>query len=173
MIRVRERNNAWPSFVDLFANLVIVMIFLLIVFVFLWTTTNVFNRGTEKVEIAKLRKINAEHTQTIESLKESEETAKALLLTARDELITLDMTRAELETEVNALVDENGGLMSEREQMQNDIGGEREKMAREQADLVASYEKKLADLQNERAGLTATIGTLNAQIGAASVERES
>ena len=42
-IRYRTTTNAWPGFVDLFSNLVIILIFLLIVFVFLWTTTSVFN----------------------------------------------------------------------------------------------------------------------------------
>ena len=44
-IRFREKTNAWPGFVDLFSNLVIILIFLLIVFVFLWTTTSVFNKN--------------------------------------------------------------------------------------------------------------------------------
>lgn len=42
--RFRNQTNTWPAFVDLFSNLAIILIFLLIVFVFLWTTTSVFNK---------------------------------------------------------------------------------------------------------------------------------
>ena len=51
-IRFREKTNAWPAFVDLFSNLVIILIFLLIIFVFLWTTTSVFNRDTGAKTVA-------------------------------------------------------------------------------------------------------------------------
>ena len=54
-VRYRENTNTWPGFVDLFSNLVIILIFLLIMFVFLWTTTSVFNKKSgAKTEWQKL-----------------------------------------------------------------------------------------------------------------------
>ena len=57
-IRYRNKPNAWPGFVDLFSNLVIILIFLLIVFVFLWTTTSVFNRATTAKTVTELKTEN-------------------------------------------------------------------------------------------------------------------
>ena len=57
--RFKERTNAWPGFVDLFSNLVIILIFLLIVFVFLWTTTSVFNKNTGAKKVAELETAQA------------------------------------------------------------------------------------------------------------------
>ena len=54
-IRFREKTNTWPGFVDLFSNLVIILIFLLIVFVFLWTTTSVFNKRTGIKTVTQLK----------------------------------------------------------------------------------------------------------------------
>jgi thioredoxin-related protein len=45
--------------------LVIILIFLLIVFVFLWTTTSVFNKSTGLKAVAELKKTNQEQAQTI------------------------------------------------------------------------------------------------------------
>ena len=56
--RFRNQTNTWPAFVDLFSNLAIILIFLLIVFVFLWTTTSVFNKDTGAKAVADLRKAN-------------------------------------------------------------------------------------------------------------------
>lgn len=60
-IRYKEKTNAWPGFVDLFSNLVIILIFLMIVFLFLWTTTSVFNKNSGSRTVAQLRQTNAEH----------------------------------------------------------------------------------------------------------------
>ncbi|MBO7645097.1 MAG: hypothetical protein J6S57_02190, partial [Alphaproteobacteria bacterium] len=57
-LRFRDKTNAWPGFVDLFSNLVIILIFLLIVFVFLWTTTSVFNKNTGARKLAFLERKN-------------------------------------------------------------------------------------------------------------------
>ena len=95
-IRYRESTNTWPGFVDLFSNLVIILIFLLIMFVFLWTTTSVFNKQSGARTVAELRAETAEQAQTIEQMRADEMEAKRLLLMARDELETLDSDRAEL-----------------------------------------------------------------------------
>ena len=62
-IRFREKTNTWPGFVDLFSNLVIILIFLLIVFVFLWTTTSVFNKRTGAKTVTQLKQANAEQLE--------------------------------------------------------------------------------------------------------------
>ena len=67
-IRFRDRTNTWPAFVDLFSNLVIILIFLLIVFVFLWTTTSVFNTKTGAKTLADLKQTNAEQSQKIQQM---------------------------------------------------------------------------------------------------------
>ena len=85
-IRYRNTTNAWPGFVDLFSNLVIILIFLLIVFVFLWTTTSVFNKTTGAKAVAELKATNAEQAQTIEQMTMDEQEAKRLLILARNQL---------------------------------------------------------------------------------------
>ena len=130
-IRYRESTNTWPGFVDLFSNLVIILIFLLIMFVFLWTTTSVFNKQSGARTVAELRAETAEQAQTIEQMRADEMEAKRLLLMARDELETLDSDRAELINELN----------------ETDLSLE---------DLANAYEAQIADLtqQLNQANLT-------------------
>ena len=59
-IRYKEKTNTWPAFIDLFSNLVIILIFLLIVFLFLWTTTSVFNKKSGAKTVAELKAAAAE-----------------------------------------------------------------------------------------------------------------
>ena len=77
-IRYRENTNTWPGFVDLFSNLVIILIFLLIMFVFLWTTTSVFNKQSGAKTVAELRAEAAEQAQVIEQMRADEQEAKRL-----------------------------------------------------------------------------------------------
>ena len=90
-IRYRSQTSAWPGFVDLFSNLVIILIFLLIMFVFLWTTTSVFNKSTGTRAVAELKQVNAEQAQTIEEMESYKREANRLLLLARDELENVDI----------------------------------------------------------------------------------
>ena len=94
-IRFREKTNTWPAFVDLFSNLVIILIFLLIVFVFLWTTTSVFNRDSGAKTVADLKKTNAEQAERIVQMTADEEEAKRLLVLARAELENLSANNDE------------------------------------------------------------------------------
>jgi len=89
------KTNTWPAFVDLFSNLVIILIFLLIVFVFLWTTTSVFNKRTGVQTIADLKQINAEQSEKIRQMQADEEEATRLLIQAR---ARLEDAKAQLET---------------------------------------------------------------------------
>ena len=100
-VRYRENTNTWPGFVDLFSNLVIILIFLLIMFVFLWTTTSVFNKKSGAKTIAELKAASAEQALTIEQMRADEQEAKQLLIMARNELEALGNDNAELINELN------------------------------------------------------------------------
>ncbi|MBP5708128.1 MAG: hypothetical protein J6W79_03985, partial [Alphaproteobacteria bacterium] len=95
-VRYRENTNTWPGFVDLFSNLVIILIFLLIMFVFLWTTTSVFNKKSGAKTVAELKAANAEKALTIDQMRADEQQAKQLLSAARNELESLSNDNAEL-----------------------------------------------------------------------------
>ena len=123
-IRYRESTNTWPGFVDLFSNLVIILIFLLIMFVFLWTTTSVFNKQSGAKTVAELRAETADQAQTIEQMRADEQEARRLLIMARNELETLDNDRAELNKELN----------------ETDLS---------LADLATAYEEKIAALTQQ------------------------
>ena len=123
-IRFRERTNTWPGFVDLFSNLVIILIFLLIVFVFLWTTTGVFNKATGARAIAELQQTNDAQAQTIQQMVADEQEAKRMLLIAQDELDAL--------------------------QAQNeDLAAQLEEMDLSTTDLVNGYEARVAELTQQ------------------------
>ena len=102
-MRYRHQTNAWPGFVDLFSNLVIILIFLLIVFVFLWTTTSVFNKSSGVAAMAKLKQTNATQAEQIQQMTLDEEEAKRLLILARNELENLEANNAQLTTELNEI----------------------------------------------------------------------
>ena len=123
-IRFRNQTNAWPGFVDLFSNLVIILIFLLIVFVFLWTTTNVFNKGGAAKQMADLRQVNAEQAASIQQMSADNQAATSLLVRARDELINLESNNEKLHSEIS---DINLSIN----------------------DLVTAYEARIADLQSQ------------------------
>ncbi|MFQ6739538.1 MAG: OmpA family protein [Alphaproteobacteria bacterium] len=131
-IRFRNQTNAWPGFVDLFSNLVIILIFLLIVFVFLWTTTNVFNKGGAAKQMADLRQVNAEQAASIQQMSADNQAATSLLVRARDELINLESHNEKLHSEIS---DMNLSIN----------------------DLVTAYEAKIADLQSQADELAAEL----------------
>ncbi len=146
-IRFRDRTNTWPAFVDLFSNLVIILIFLLIVFVFLWTTTSVFNTKTGAKTLADLKQTNAEQSQKIQQMTADEEEAKRLLILARAQLENLENNNAQLSNELVA-VDTN---MNE---------------------LIAEYESKVAELQTQGTDLTARVAELSRQLNQAKLDKE-
>ncbi len=102
-IRFREKTNTWPGFVDLFSNLVIILIFLLIVFVFLWTTTSVFNKSSGVKVVAELKQTNAAQAERIAQMSSSEQEAKRMLIEARAELENLENSNAELTSELQEI----------------------------------------------------------------------
>jgi len=151
MIRVRERNNNWTSFVDLFSNLVIILIFLLIVLIFLWTTTSVFSPGrdaSDQQRMTELRYMLTERNeallameQELMELRESDDQARLLLVLARDELLAL-------------------------EQSQRDSADEKELLTQEQLALIQVYETKLHEMQSDRDRLVRNIERLSDELRA-------
>lgn len=146
-IRFREKTNTWPAFVDLFSNLVIILIFLLIVFVVLWITTSVFNKDTGAQTVAELKRANAEQSEKIMQMTADEEEAKRLLILARAELENLEKNNAQLSNslqEVNVSVDE----------------------------LITEYETKVSELQNQGIDLQAQVAELTQQLNQANLDKQ-
>lgn len=146
-IRFREKTNTWPAFVDLFSNLVIILIFLLIVFVFLWTTTSVFNKDTGAKAVADLKKVNEEQAQKISQMTADEEEAKRLLILARAELENLENNNAILTNElqeVDLSVDE----------------------------LITAYEEKVSELQTQGLDLQKQVAELTTQLNQATLDKQ-
>lgn len=104
-LRFREKTNAWPGFVDLFSNLVIILIFLLIVFVFLWTTTSVFNKNTGAKKVAELTQVQQEQAEQIEQMTADKQEAEQLLIAARDALLDQESQIANQEIRAENLAD--------------------------------------------------------------------
>ena len=150
MLNIRHQNktNTWPAFVDLFSNLVIILIFLLIVFVFLWTTTSVFNKSTGIKTVAELKQTNADQAKKIEQMMADEQEAKRLLILARSELENLENNNAELTSELQEV----------------DLSVE---------DLIGAYESKVAQLQSNGVDMQQKIAELTEQLSQASeLDRE-
>lgn len=146
-IRYRTSTNAWPGFVDLFSNLVIILIFLMIVFVFLWTTTSVFNKATGAKSVAELKAANAEQALTIEQMTLDEQEAKRLLILARNELEKL-------------------------EQSNDDLNKELSEMDLSVSDLIAAYETKVLELQSKGNDLQEMVSKLTTQLNQANLDKE-
>lgn len=152
MMNIRYRSNqtsAWPGFVDLFSNLVIILIFLLIMFVFLWTTTSVFNKSTGTRAVAELKQANAEQAQTIEEMESYKREANRLLLLARDELESMDTNTEDLigayESKIETMQSEITAKQAEIELKQSEI----DKLAAQLNQANISREKSMA-LEQER-----------------------
>ena len=146
-IRYRTSTSAWPGFVDLFSNLVIILIFLLIVFVFLWTTTSVFNRATSAKTVAELKTANAAQAEQIQKMTMDEEEAKRLLILARNELINLEQSNAELTNELNDM----------------DLSVE---------ELITAYEAQVAELQSRGNKLQERVDTLTQELTQATFDKK-
>lgn len=151
-IRFREKTNTWPGFVDLFSNLVIVLIFVLIIFVLLWTTTGVF--GGSKV--AKLKQENSQQAQQIEQMQSSEYEAKRLLVQAQTALENLENNNAELVNEleemdlsVEDLITAYEGKVSELTRQLNQAKIDKERAAQLEQERRALQEQ-MSDLMAQR-----------------------
>lgn len=164
-IRYKEKANTWPAFVDLFSNLVIILIFLLIVFLFLWTTTSVFNKNSGTRAVAELRQENAEQAALIQQMEKDDAEARNLLLAARDKIISNESSVADLsnayEQELQKLSQQTSDLQAQVQELQKD------------RNLTTKYEEKIAELEkqvnrqkNERANLVTQIDDLQKKLDA-------
>lgn len=169
-IRYRSQTNAWPGFVDLFSNLVIILIFLLIMFVFLWTTTSVFNKSTGTRAVAQLKQENAEQAQTIEEMELYKREANRLLLLARDELNNMDTSTEDL---IGAYESKIATMQSEITEMQSEINElavqlNHANISREQSVALEQERKQLQEQMSEQyANYTAQLEQLQAALDAA------
>lgn len=183
--RFRERTNAWPGFVDLFSNLVIILIFLLIVFVFLWTMTNVFNKNTGTRKLAFLEAQRQQQAEQIAKMTADKQQSEQLLAAAKTALenqenqIINSQTQQErltkaYETKIAEMVVEQQGMQQTIEKMQKQM---QERMieitallnhANNAKDEMARMESERREMQNDvmerNAELSAQIEQLNTEI---------
>lgn len=120
-IRYRERTNAWPGFVDLFSNLVIILIFLLIVFVFLWTTTSVFNKNVGAKKIADLETANQAQAEQIEQMNADKESQDQMLAAARAALERQESEMQKIDDIANAYEEKIAELTASQQELVNQI----------------------------------------------------
>ena len=130
-IRFREKTNAWPGFVDLFSNLVIVLIFLLMIFLFLLTTTSVFNKNSGAQKVASLEKTKQAQAEQIEMMTADKQEAEQLLIAARDALESQETQATNL---ANAYEEQITILSEKQIELANEI-----------AELTARLQKAEAD----------------------------
>ncbi len=172
-IRYREKTNAWPGFVDLFSNLVIILIFLLIVFVFLWTTTSVFNKNTGAKKVAELEQTQQAQAEQIEQMTADKQEAEQLLLAARDALINQETLIGNQENLANAYEDKIADLTAQQEQLAAQIAelNDQLQLATNAKEEMARMESERHEMQDEMAEkqseLNARIAELEAQLDAA------
>jgi chemotaxis protein MotB len=176
MLKFRERTTAWPGFVDLFSNLVIILIFLLIVFVFLWTTTGVFSTASSAKKMAQLAQANAEKEQTINQMLAEDEEARQLLVLARGELEDLEAKKVALESELSAmdkmlldreaLLDQYESDIIQLETASNNVQ-EKVKILTQQLSVAEKDSAEAADLRRQKESLTAELARMNAALSAA------
>ncbi|MBR6838102.1 MAG: OmpA family protein [Alphaproteobacteria bacterium] len=171
-IRYKEKTNAWPGFVDLFSNLVIILIFLLIVFVFLWTTTSVFNKNSGIRTVTELRQTNAEQAALIQQMENEEQEAKRLLLMAREEINSNEAAMAAQSASVNdlsnayeqklqALESQTASLQAQVTELQSNRN-----LTTQYEEQIAELEKQVNRQKNERATLIAQIDDLQKKLDA-------
>lgn len=175
--RFQERTNAWPGFVDLFSNLVIILIFLLIVFVFLWTTTSVFNKNTGAKKVAELEQTQQAQAEQIEQMTADKQEAEQLLIAARDALETQEVQIAnqqvQAENLANAYEDQIANLTVQQEQLAQQIAAltEQLQLANHAKEEMARMESERHEIQDEMAEkqsqLNARIAQLESQLNAA------
>jgi chemotaxis protein MotB len=168
MLKFREKTNSWPGFVDLFSNLVIILIFLLIVFVVLWTTTNIFGRASDSKKIIALKNESAAQIEMITQLTMEEEEAKNLLVMARNELEALMMQIAQISDEKRELEDKLQANTMRAAELDSQVQEKSETIQ----ELIAAYETKLYDLQSKSSDMTMLIRDLEDQLRTANRKNE-
>lgn len=174
--RFQERTNAWPGFVDLFSNLVIILIFLLIVFVFLWTTTSVFNKNTGAKKVAELEQTQQAQAEQIEQMTADKQEAEQLLIAARDALETQE---AQIENQRNAAMQEQIQLANAYEDQIANLTVQQEQLAQqiaaltEQLQLANHAKEEMARMESERHEIQDEMAEKQSQLNARIAQLES
>ena len=163
-IRFRDKTNAWPGFVDLFSNLVIILIFLLIVFVFLWTTTSVFNKNNGTVKLAELEQQRQTQAEQIEQMTADRQEAEQLLLAARDALVNQETMIENQENLANAYEDKVSELTAQQAELSRQITELNEKLRLANVEKEALVEQGTTDRQDILDQANLEINELNARI---------
>ena len=163
-IRFRDKTNAWPGFVDLFSNLVIILIFLLIVFVFLWTTTSVFNQNTGAKKVADLETTRQAQAEQIEQMTADKQEAEQLLIAARDALINQETLIENQENLANAYEDKLVELTNQQKELAQQITALNEKLQLANQEKEALIEKGDIDRQDILDQANLEINELNNRI---------
>ena len=162
-VRYKEKTNAWPGFVDLFSNLAIILIFLLIVFVFLWTTTSIFNKNSGLRTVSELRQANAEQAALIKQMENDEQRAKQLLLLARDEITSNESSVADLskayEIKLQELEQQTASLQNQVQELQANRN-----LTTKYEDKITELEKQVNRQKNERDSLVNQIDDLQKKL---------
>lgn len=162
-IRYKEKTNAWPGFVDLFSNMVIILIFLLMVFVFLWVTTSAFNKNKDIRTVSELRQTNAEQTALIQQMENDEAEAKRLLLLARDEINSNESSFADLsnayEIKLQELEKQTADLQTQVQSLQNN-----KNLTTKYEEQIAELERQVSRHKSERENLVSQIDTLQKKL---------
>ena len=178
-IRFREKTNAWPGFVDLFSNLVIILIFLLIVFVFLWTTTSVFNKNSGAQKVAELTQTQQEQAEKIEEMTADQQEAEQLLLAARDALLNQESQINSQQNLANAYEDKIAELTKQQAELAAQIASLTEQLQLATAEKQEISEQGAADRQeildqanSELDELTAYINELEEALAAAEAAKQ-
>jgi len=163
-VRFREKTNAWPGFVDLFSNLVIILIFLLILFVFLWTTTSVFNKNTGARKIASLEHKSQQQAEQIVQMTADKEEAEQLLLAARNALenqeVQIFNKHRQQENLARAYEQQIAVLTKQQKELSQEVA-QLKQMLNGANNINSEAEKEYIATQDE---LIAQIEQLNAQI---------
>ena len=166
-VRFRDKTNAWPGFVDLFSNLVIILIFLLIVFVFLWTTTSVFNKNTGAKKIAALEQVRQQQAEQIVQMTADKEQTDKLLLAARNALETQEAQIVNKQIQQQNLANAYEEQISQLNAEQQRLYAEIEKL-QVMLNSTATAESDMAEMESEYAAseqeLVAQINELKATI---------
>lgn len=167
-LRFREKTNTWPAFVDLFSNLVIILIFLLIVFVFLWTTTSVFNKNTGAKKVAELTQIQQEQAEQIEQMTSDKQEAEQLLIAARDALLNqesqIENQQIQQANLANAYEDKISQLTIQQEQLAKQIASLTEQLQSALTEKQALSEQGAEDRKDILNQANAEISELNHRI---------
>lgn len=163
-IRFRDKTSAWPGFVDLFSNLVIILIFLLIVFVFLWTTTSVFNKNTGAKKVADLEQTRQAQAEQIEQMTADKQEAEQLLIAARDALINQETLIENQENLANAYEDKVVQLTAQQEELTKQIAALTEQLQLAIQEKQALSEQGAEDRQDILEQANSEIEELNVRI---------